>query len=45
MDELYAFIKYKLEEMRKEKKDTVDIDYHKLAQIRHHGLQVLHLGN
>lgn len=33
MDELYAFLKYKLEEMRKEKKDTVEIDYHKIAQM------------
>ena len=33
MDELYAFLKYKLEEMRKEKKDTVEIDYYKVAQM------------
>ena len=33
MDELYAYIKQKLEEMRKEKKDIVEVDYFKMVQI------------
>ena len=33
MDELYVYIRQKLDEMRKQKTDTVEIDFDKLAKM------------
>ena len=33
MDEIYVYLKSKLDEMRKEKKDTVVMDFQKVAEL------------